>query len=255
MLLWAPCVLIGVWATTELAGLDTSKVAANQVLAVLVRSKAGSVLGGFLTAGILAAIMSSLDSQFLCLGTIFTNDIALHYSKRPFTDRQRTLIARLFIIAIVAVTYAFSLAEPRRVFQMGVWCFSGFSALFPLVVAALYWRRLTAAGAFASILTAALSWGYLFWKSGFGLIPNYSVDIPTGEGFRQILAHYVGSASSASATGVLEYPTYPTMPVATIVLASTVAMILVSLLTRPPKEEVLARFFEVQGEPGTACKQ
>ena len=46
------------------------------------RHNAGNILGGFLTAGILAAIMSSLDSQFLCLGTIFTNDIALHYSKR-----------------------------------------------------------------------------------------------------------------------------------------------------------------------------
>ncbi len=188
------------------------------MLAFLVRNKAGNVLGGFLTAGVLAAIMSSLDSQFLCLGTIFTNDIALHYS-RGITDRQRVLTARLFVIAIVIVTYLFSLAEPRRVFQMGIWCFSGFSALFPLVVAALYWKRLTLAGAYASILAAMASWGYLFWKSDFGLIPNYSVDIPLGG------------------------QVYQTMPVATILLCSLVSLVVVSLCTRPPAQKTLDRFF------------
>jgi len=219
MIVWVPCVLLGLWATTDLASIDPD-VPANRVLAVLVQVNAGEILGGFLTAGILAAIMSSLDSQFLCLGTIFTNDIALHYGKRKFSDRQHVLTARLFIIAIVAVTYGFSLFEQRRVFQMGVWCFSGFSALFPLVLASLYWRRLTAPGAFAAVLTAIASWFYLFWKSDFGKIPNYSVDITLGG------------------------TTYETMPVATILLASATAMILVSLVTRPPSEKTLAKFFD-----------
>ncbi len=220
MIVWVPCVLIGVWATTDLAGLDP-KIRPNQVLATLVRGNAGNVLGGFLTAGILAAIMSSLDSQFLCLGTIFTNDIALHYSKRKFTDKQRVLIARLFVIAVVAVTYGFSLAEPRRVFQMGVWCFSGFSALFPLIVAALYWKRLTAAGAFAGVLTTIVAWCYLFWKSEFGKIANYSVDI------------------------TVQGTTYQTMPVATILACSAVAMVVVSLITPPPDQKTLAKFFDL----------
>ncbi|MEO1058032.1 MAG: aminotransferase class V-fold PLP-dependent enzyme, partial [Actinomycetota bacterium] len=48
------------------------------------------VLGGFLAAGILAAIMSSLDSQFLCLGTMFTTDIVNHYAPKPqLTDAER----------------------------------------------------------------------------------------------------------------------------------------------------------------------
>lgn len=218
MLLWAPCVLIGVWATTAAANVPDD-VSANSVLAYLVRHLAGNVLGGFLTAGILAAIMSSLDSQFLCLGTMFTNDIALHYTKRPISDRQRVLIARLFILVIVLITYGLSLLEPRRVFQMGVWCFSGFSALFPLVIAALYWRRLTAAGAHAGVLAAILSWSYLFWKSDFGLIPNYSVDI------------------------TLYGTVYQTMPVATILLVSLISMVTVSWISRPPGERTLSRFF------------
>ena len=87
---------------------------------------------------------------------MFTEDVVRPlYGQRNLSDRQQLLIARLFIIAIVALTYALSLFEPRRVFTLGVWCFSGFSSLFPLIVAALYWPRLTKQGAYACILAAA----------------------------------------------------------------------------------------------------
>ena len=73
------------------------------------------MLGGFLTAGILAAIMSSLDSQFLCLGTMFTTDIVEHhFGADRFTDKQKVTIARGFIILIVAITYGLSLLRPAE---------------------------------------------------------------------------------------------------------------------------------------------
>src|SRR5690606_19905591 len=109
-----------------------------------------------LTAGILAAIMSSLDSQFLCIGSIFTTDVVVHYGgQKRFTDQQQVLLARAFVVLIVAVTYALSLFPQRHVFTLGVWCFSGFASLFPLVFASVYWKRLTAPGAYACVLAAA----------------------------------------------------------------------------------------------------
>ena len=124
-----------------------------------------AVLGSLVAAGILAAIMSSLDSQFLCMGTIFNNDIVTHYmGKDRVSDERQVLLTRLFIVGIVAVTYLLSLGNVRSVFAMGVWCFSGFSALFPIVVAALYWRGLSAAGAIAGVLAAIGSWCYLFYR-------------------------------------------------------------------------------------------
>ncbi|MFI4876121.1 MAG: sodium:solute symporter family protein, partial [Blastopirellula sp. JB062] len=72
---------------------------ANAILPFLVKQFSGDLLGGLLTAGVLAAIMSSLDSQFLCVGTIFTNDIVVHYGgKNRFSDKQIVVIARTFII-------------------------------------------------------------------------------------------------------------------------------------------------------------
>lgn len=224
MIVWVPCVLVGIWATTATVNgvpVIPPHFSPNAVLPKMVKDLTTPLLGGFLTAGILAAIMSSLDSQFLCLGTMFTNDVVVHYGgKGRFSDKQQVVLARSFIVGIVIVTYLLSLAEPRRVFQMGVWCFSGFSSLFPLVFAAIYWRRLTRLGAFAGILAAIGTWGYLFYQSQFGLIPHYSVDYAIGEHVIQ------------------------TMPVATMVLASTVSMVLVSLITPPPHEEHLKRFFD-----------
>ena len=148
MIVWVPCVLVGVWATSALGPDGTllfkPHFPANAVLPAIVKALTTPVLAGFLTAGILAAIMSSLDSQFLCVGTMFTTDIVTHYAgKDKYSDKQIVVIARIFIVAIVALTYAFSLFEPRRVFTLGVWCFSGFSSLFPLIFASLYWKRMT----------------------------------------------------------------------------------------------------------------
>jgi SSS family solute:Na+ symporter len=184
----------------------------NRVLAQLVSSLTSPLLGGLLTAGVLAAIMSSLDSQFLCLGSIFTNDIVGHYLERDrLTDRQRVVLGRVFVVVIVAATYALALTRPGSVFALGVWCFSGFAALFPLVFAAVYWRRATKAGAMASVLATAVVWCWLFSKARFGAD-------------REFL--FLGM-----------------MPVVTLVAVSTLALVVVSLLTRPPSPATVNKFF------------
>ncbi|MCO6046310.1 sodium:solute symporter family protein [Aeoliella sp. ICT_H6.2] len=221
MIVWVPCVLLGAWAAGSLVDVP-GPVAANPnaVLPFMVNQLRIPALAGLLTAGILAAIMSSLDSQFLCLGTMFTEDMLVHYGGRQrFTDKQVIWSARLFIVAIVSLTYFFSLFEPRQVFTLGVWSFSGFSSLFPLVLAAVYWRGLTKAGAYACVLTAIGTWFYLFRASGYAADETYGVQLPF--------------APSG----------YEVMPVTFMILASTVALVVVSLVTRKPSEETLKKFF------------
>ena len=227
MIVWVPCVLVGVWATTHLVPAmpplpkipGTEVVNANAVLPFLVKTQTSALLGGFLTAGILAAIMSSLDSQFLCLGTMFSTDIVDHYRSRPLSDKNQVLTTRLFIIGIVGVTYLLSLSNYRSVFALAVWCFSGFSSLFPLIFAAVYWKRLTKAGAYACVITTTVVWGTLFHQSGYGANRKFSLQLPLGE------------------------TTYEVMPVAAIFLASLIALVAVSLVTRPPQQATLKKFF------------
>ena len=209
LIVWVPCVLIGSWAT----GLLPPGIPPPAVLSATLNMLVGDPwLTGLLTAGVLAAIMSSMDSQFLCLGTVFTNDIVVHRAgSKVYSDSQKLKIARSFIVIIVAVTYLLAMAvKNANVFDLAIWCFSGFAALFPLVFSALYWKRATKAGAIASVSTALISWAWFFHQSGYG-----------GE-------YFVGP-------GIV--------PAAICFLVSAGALVVVSLLTSPPAQSTIDQFF------------
>ncbi len=218
MIVWVPCVMIGIWGTSAIMNgkpvIPPDFGNPNAVLAIMVKKMTSPLMGGFLTAGILAAIMSSLDSQFLCLGSMFTNDIVAHYiGHDKLNDRSKILIGRAFIVAIVLTTYllGINLQNTRGVFQLGLWCFTGFASLFPLVFASIYWKRTTKAGAYACVLVATAVWLYLFSESGWG-------------------------ANRA-------YLFLDMMPVATIISSATAALILVSLMSTPPSQATVEKFF------------
>jgi len=219
MIVWIPCILIGIWGAAHFG----EGVNPNAVLGRMVKALVHSpLLTGLVGAGVLAAIMSSLDSQFMCLGTMFTNDVVVRlFGHGRFTDAQKILLARCFIVGIVAVSYVLSvlLVNTAGVFDLGVWCFTGFASLFPLVVASLYWKRVTRAGALASLLTTAIVWGVLFYRDIFA---------ETSEG---------------------EFLVAGMMPVAVITLASTLSLVGVSLVTRPPADSTVEKFF--MPKPGT----
>ena len=227
MFVWAPCILLGIWASIATfkgmpvipAHLDEP----NKVLGILVKKLTNPTVAGFLGVGIVSATMS-LDSQFLALSSMFTHDILVRFfGEKRLGDRQRILLGRSLVVAIVVVAYLVSLRAPRSVYTLGVWCFTGFAGLFPLVFASLYWRRVTTAGAIGSIVAALAAWGYLFHESGWGANKDYL---------------FLGM-----------------LPAATIVGIAAVMLVLVSLVTRPPAREVVERFFTEEKpviEPSTA---
>jgi SSS family solute:Na+ symporter len=212
LIVWLPCILIGIWAAGH--GIQA---APNAVLGKMVAELVHSpYLTGFLIAGVLAAIMSSLDSQFMCLGTMFTKDVVQHhFGENRFTDKQFIWMARGFIVFIVAITYLLSLFPPPHIFDLGVWCFSGFSGLFPLVFAALYWKRTTRIGALASVLVTLATWLVLF----------------------------IRDMAQKSASGGDELLVFGMMPVALIVAVSAGTLVVVSLLTQPPTTATVNKFF------------
>jgi SSS family solute:Na+ symporter len=207
---WLPSVLLGIFGHLDFPGLKGP--AANSVLVKMIDMHAPGVLAGLLAAGVFAAIMSSLDSQVLSISNMFTQDIVRHYRKdSELSEKDQVLWGRLFVFFIFAVAYGLSLVSARSIFTLAVWSFTGFASLFPIIVAALFWRRSSKVGAFASVITVAVLWSYFFfqgWK-----VPGYTVGM----------------------TGV--------MPVAVILTASAAAMVIGSLMSKPPKETTLEKFF------------
>ncbi|MBL04164.1 MAG: hypothetical protein CMJ99_00840 [Planctomycetes bacterium] len=184
----------------------------NAVLGMMVARYSGEVLAGLIGAGVLAAIMSSMDSQFLCLSSLFTNDIVSHHlGKGEMSDEKKILLGRGFVVLIVLICYLIGLSNPQSVFDLGIWCFTGFAGLFPILFAALYWKRSNKQGAIAGVLTLAVleTTGYLL-----------------------SLAEHEG-----------EFLILGMMPVAFIVTITTAVMVIVTLLTPPPDEELVEKFF------------
>ena len=117
---------------------------------------------------------------------------------------------RLFVLLIVVATYFIALGAPRDVFSLGVWCFTGFTSLFPLLVGAIYWKRSNKYGAIASVITVSALWLYF-----------------TGDAVREKHAFLM----------------YGMMPVTFFLLASAVAFVVGSLVTPAPDAALVARFF------------
>jgi len=245
MIVWVPCILIGIWAAglhasgelfvppIKLPGADgiigtaddiIKGPNANAVLSMMVKKfMADPLLVGLFSAGVLAAIMSSLDSQFVCIGSMFTNDFVVPL-KGQVSDKQKVWLGRSFIVFIVLITYIISIFKPMNVFNLGVWCFSGFSALFPIAFASVYWKRLTKAGVVASVIATAVTWS-LFIYDALG-----------NKGEKWFGESHAG-----------EYLIAGVMPVTFICLASIIALVLVSLATKAPSQATIDRFFPTKG--------
>ena len=206
---WVPSVVLGVSGRLDFPALKGP--AANSILVRLIDVHAPEVMAGLLAAGVFAAVMSSLDSQSLSVGTMFTQDIVRHYGFHDgMSERRQVLYGRLFVALVLVVAYVLAQVSNRSIFQLGIWSFTGFASLFPVVAAAVFWRRSTRHGAFASVASVVVLWIWFFsrgWQS-----PGYTLE-----------------------GGV--------MPVAVILAVSAAAMILVSLATRPPDRAVVDRFF------------
>ncbi|MGH9310841.1 MAG: sodium:solute symporter family protein [Vicinamibacterales bacterium] len=230
--IWLPCVFLGVAANTMA---DTPRIAAklharqalaaaaptmppdtradlrrrasgDDVVPIMLDWFAPLWLAGVLGAGIMAAVMAS-DSQILALSTMFTEDVFTFYGgTKRFGEAVQVQTGRIFVVILTVLAYLIALRAPQGIFDLAVqYAFSGYSALSPLLVAALFWKRSTKWGALAvalwviaAVIYAARVPGALAW---FGLLP-----------------------------------------VVPMTIVSCVLMVVVSLATPPPSAATLARY-------------
>jgi SSS family solute:Na+ symporter len=184
-----------------------AKMAADDVMLLLLDRFAPAWLAGILGAGIMAAVMAS-DSQILALSTLFTEDIFAFYGgTERFGERVQVITGRAFVVVITAVAYLIALQAPATIFEIATqYAFSGYAALSPLLVAALFWRRSTKWGALASTL----------WVLGCVV------------------------AISRVPPGTMVGGFHPVVP---MTIGSAMLMVLVSLATKVPTAATVKRYF------------
>ena len=111
-------------------------------------------LAGVVVAGILAAVMSTVDSQLLVAATAFVEDV-LRGAKR-LQDKHLLLASRATVVVIALIAGGIA-ADPRsEVLSMVAYAWAGLGASFgPALLASLYWRRTTEVGLVAGMVAGA----------------------------------------------------------------------------------------------------
>lgn len=200
VVLWLPAVMFGVWGAAEFPGLAGK--ASDAIFPLLVGRHLGPVLQGMALAGVLAAVMSTLDAQLLTLSSMLTRDVVRRL--RPgLAPAREVLVGRLFTLLLSLAVFALVLRRPASLFDIAAFSFSGYVTLTPLLLLGVRWRRFTRAGALASIVAGNAALGLAF-------------------------------------AGVLPAP-FGVLPVAWGLLAAIAGALLGSALSRPPPPALVAR--------------
>jgi SSS family solute:Na+ symporter len=258
--IWLPCVFLGVMANRvtdipeirqkqearrvlatqgrtmepEKRGELREKSGGDDVIMLLLQHYAPLWLAGLLGAGIMAAVMAS-DSQILALSTMFTEDVFAFYGgKTRFGESVQVQTGRIFIILITLFAYAVALRAPETIFELAIqYAFSGYAALSPLLIAALFWRGSTKWGALAVTIWTALA---------VVAVAVLQAIVPAPAPGPATMLWALGGVEVLSRTpgGTAVFGFMPVVP---MVLISALLMIVVSLMTKKPAAGTLAKYF------------
>ena len=180
----AIAILIGVIGSAAVANGSIALDAANSQRIIIEISKLISqnsaffaIVAGVIIAGILAATMSTSDSQLLTAASAVSQNIFQEFFHKKLSQKASMIVARcaVIVIAIVGVIWA---KDEGSVFEIVSFAWAGFGASFgPVVLFALFWKRTTKWGALAGMVVGGsmiFIWKYLIAPLG-GLFAIYEL--------------------------------------------------------------------------------
>ena len=122
-----------------------------------------AIVAGIILAGILAATMSTADSQLLAAASSVSQDIAAEFMGIKLSERKALLLARLTVIGIALVGLALAWNPNSSVFRVVSFAWAGFGAAFgPVMLLSIFWKRSNRAGAIAGMITGGAM--VFIWK-------------------------------------------------------------------------------------------
>ncbi len=164
-------------ALAEIPAADSQRIIIKISELIATYGGLAAVVAGVILAGILAATMSTADSQLLAASSSVTQDLVRDTLGIKLSDKTSMLIARLtvILIAVIGVIWA---REEGSVFTIVSFAWAGFGAAFgPVVLLALFWKKSNKWGALAGMLTGGVMvfvWKYAVRPLG-GLLDIYEL--------------------------------------------------------------------------------
>lgn len=160
----AAALLVGVVGKLFLLPLTyDSQSAAEAVFIASMQKIFPTFIAGFFLCAILAASMSTADSQLLVASSAFSKDVYKALLRKDASDKETLLVSRITVIVITIIAIFLAMDPTSSIFDVVSYAWAGFGATFgPVIIAALFWRRATRKGAIAAMVGGGLT--VIIWK-------------------------------------------------------------------------------------------
>lgn len=111
------------------------------------------VISGLIAAGALAAALSTADGLLLTIANALSHDVFYHMVDRTASHQRRVTTAKIALLAVALfASYVTSLRPGNILFLVGAAFSLAASSFFPVLILGIFWKRTTAAGAFAGMV-------------------------------------------------------------------------------------------------------
>lgn len=193
---------------------STESVFMEMITSVFMKHYHLAFIGGIFLCGILAAIMSTADSQLLVTASAVSQDIFKGVVKKDAKEETVMTISRITVAGVAVLAYLIAWDPNSSIMALVSDAWAGLGSAFgPIVLMSLFWKRTNFAGAVAGIISGGatvLIWDYL---------------------------PIVGGQTPSAATGIYS--------LLVGFFLSLVLIVIVSLCTKAPSEEMIQEFEDV----------
>ncbi|MGN1319210.1 MAG: sodium:proline symporter, partial [Lachnospirales bacterium] len=146
------------------SGLLLEGAASETIFMVLVQKLFPGFIAGILLCAIVAAIMSTSDSQMLVTASAVSNDIYKTVFKKNATEKELLLLSKFAVIAVAVIAYLLAKNPDTSVMKLVSYAWAGLGAAFgPTMLLSLFWKRMTMSGAIAGLVSGGV--GVLVWNT------------------------------------------------------------------------------------------
>ncbi|WP_165386932.1 sodium/proline symporter PutP [Vibrio vulnificus] len=160
----AGAILVGLVGLVWVNGHPGTELAdGEKIFMLLVNTVFHPVIAGILLAAILAAVMSTADSQLLVSSSALAEDFYKQVIKPDASSQEIVMVGRIGVVVISIIALILAMTPDSSVLGLVSYAWAGFGAAFgPAVVLSLYWKGMNRNGALAGILIGGIT--IVVWK-------------------------------------------------------------------------------------------
>lgn len=159
----AGAILVGLVGLVYVTNSGVSIDDGEKIFMLLVNSLFHPVVAGILLAAILAAVMSTADSQLLVSSSALAEDFYKQVFKKDASSEEIVMVGRIAVVGISVVALVLAMTPDSSVLGLVSYAWAGFGAAFgPALILSLYWERMNRNGALAGIVVGGVT--IVIWK-------------------------------------------------------------------------------------------